>query len=61
MLSRVLSRLALTLLYFVVVTPIGVVRRLLGGNPLVHRPGDKGYWQRRSPASNEADAMRGPS
>ncbi|MEP6990315.1 MAG: hypothetical protein ABJA80_05230 [bacterium] len=56
-----LSRIALALLYFIVVTPIGVVRRLLGGNPMIHRTGDMGYWQRRSPASNEADAMRGPS
>jgi hypothetical protein len=61
MIGRVLGALALAIFYLVVVTPIAVVRRALGGNPLHHRVGDLGYWQRRDPKSNDASAMRDPS
>jgi hypothetical protein len=39
-LSRVTTPVFMAVLYFVVLTPIGVLRRLFGGNPLTarHRP-----------------------
>jgi hypothetical protein len=52
-LARVLGyvngRIILSLLYFLVVTPIGVVVRLCGHDPLERRTGGSGsHWRKRS-------------
>lgn len=43
-LSRVTTPLLLGLIYFLVLTPMGGLRRLLGGNPLRRRDTGGGYW-----------------
>ena len=45
-LSRMAGRAALTLLFFIVVTPLGLVLRMLGKDPLrLRRPsGADSYW-----------------
>jgi len=45
--SRLTTPLAMAVIYLVVLTPIGVVRRALGGNPLVHRATKGSYWNTR--------------
>lgn len=49
LLSRVTTPIFLGIVYFLVITPMGWLLRLLKGNPLVHRPGDTGYWAKREP------------
>jgi hypothetical protein len=47
-LSRVTTPLFMGLVYFVVLTPIGWVVRLVSRNPLVHPAGETGYWVTRA-------------
>jgi hypothetical protein len=42
--SKVTTPVIMGVVYFGVMTPIGLVRRLAGGNPLKHRTGDAGLW-----------------
>lgn len=58
MIWRVTSRLALTLGYFVIVTPVALLRRLFAGDPLRHEVGDMGYWLVHRPADGSAEEMR---
>jgi hypothetical protein len=61
MIGRILSRLALIVVYYVIVTPLAILRRMAGGDPMRHKVGDMGYWQRREPATNTAREMERPS
>jgi len=46
------------LIYFILFTPFGVVRRLLGKNALVRPPGSS-FWVERSPdAGRRSDLQR---
>ena len=46
-LSKVTTPIVMGAIYFAVVTPTGIARRLFGGDPLAHRPTDAGFWKRR--------------
>ena len=52
MLSKVTTPIFMSIVYFGILTPIGLLRRL-GGNPLKHRAGPEGFWldRRQSPRS----------
>ena len=43
--------IVLGIVYFMVLTPIGVVRRAAGGNPLAHKLFGDGYWIARPPVA----------
>jgi len=43
----IMSRVLLTIVFFVAVTPIGLIMRLVGKNPLVVRAEGDSYWIRR--------------
>ncbi len=58
MIARVATAIVLTLVYFLVLTPVAIVRRIFGGNPLRHPLTKGGYWVRRSPAESERANMR---
>jgi len=59
LLNRVVSPVMLTLLYIVVVTPMGVLRRTLGRSPLSRDPDAASYWVKRDrPADDSGDARR---
>jgi hypothetical protein len=45
-LAPIMTPVFMAVMYFVVLTPIAIIRRLLGGNPLVARGAD-GYWVER--------------
>ena len=45
--SRVTTPIFMGIVYFVILTPVGVVRRLAGANSLVHRPDNGSHWIRR--------------
>lgn len=55
--SRVTTPIFMGIVYFLVLTPVGVVRRIAGANPLVHRPADGSYWIRR-PERDKEQARR---
>jgi Saxitoxin biosynthesis operon protein SxtJ len=45
--SRVTTPIFMGLVYFLVITPIGLVRRTIGGNPLRAHRGESGWVDRR--------------
>ena len=46
--SKVTTPIFMGIIYYLVLTPIGVIRRSLGHNGLVNRPGAMGLWGDRS-------------
>lgn len=48
LLSRITTPLVLGVIYFGVITPIGLLRRMLGRNPLVHRASEGSYFVARA-------------
>jgi len=44
LISRVTTPVFMGVLYFLVIMPVGVVRRRFGKNPLVHAPASDSYW-----------------
>jgi len=55
-LSRVTTPIFMGIVYFVVLTPMALVRRAVGGNPMQHKVESDSYWSKRSRV--EADAAR---
>ncbi len=56
--SRVTTPVFMSIVYFVVLTPIGLVRRLVAGNPLVHKPVANSYWVGRKKLEKAAARSR---
>lgn len=54
-LSKVTTPIFMTVLFFVVITPVALVMRVFGHRPLTHRVRDGSYWIPRAP-----DARRSP-
>src|SRR5689334_10589051 len=54
--SRVTTPIILGILYFVILTPIGLVRRLAGKNAMRVRRAES-YWVARDPAAGTAEEM----
>jgi hypothetical protein len=48
LISKVTTPIFMGIIYFVVLTPIGLLRRAMGKNALIHRPGAHGLWADRS-------------
>ena len=57
LLSRVTTPIFMGVVYFVVITPIGLVMRLTGGNPLVHPAQGTGFWFARGPEKPDPSRM----
>lgn len=55
----VMTRVLLTVVFLAVVTPIGIVRRLLGHDPMHRRPDPKAgtYWIRRTGAESTPESL----
>jgi hypothetical protein len=52
-LARITSPLFLGVVYFVVFTPAGWIRRVFGGNPIAHHAVENSYWKIRPPRGAE--------
>lgn len=50
MLSKVTTPIFMGIVYFLVVTPIGVIMRLFGKNPVATKPQVESYWVPKSAA-----------
>lgn len=46
--SRVTTPVVLGLIYFIVITPVGVIRRLAGGSPVKREAEEASYWISRT-------------
>jgi hypothetical protein len=44
LLSRVTTPVVIAVMYYLVITPLGLLRRTFGGNPLVARASANGFW-----------------
>ena len=55
--SRVTTPIFMGIVYFVILTPVGIVRRIAGANSLVHQAANGSYWIRR-PESDVEKARR---
>jgi hypothetical protein len=47
LISRVTTPVVMAVMYYVVLTPVGILRRLVSRNPLVHAHADAGFWKIR--------------
>ncbi len=56
--SKVTTPVVMGLLYFLVFTPVGLVRRALGKNSLVHANSNGGYWAPRPEGQRRSDLDR---
>lgn len=56
--SKVTTPIVMGVMYLVVMTPVGYVRRTLGGNPLVHQPTASSYWHSRPEGRRAGDLTR---
>ena len=45
--SKVTTPIVMGVMYLLVLTPVGWLRRTFGGNPLVHQAQAESYWQKR--------------
>ena len=57
LLSTITTPIVMALMYFVVFTPIGVLRRAFGANALVRPPGDS-YWVARPEDKRRSNLTR---
>ena len=59
LLGRIVSPIALGLLFYLAVTPIGLIMRLTGKDPLLLKrdAGAASYWRRREPPGPRPDSM----
>lgn len=56
--SRVTTPIVMAVLYFVVLTPVGFLRRGLARNPLSHTATANGYWRSRAAGSRASSLER---
>jgi hypothetical protein len=57
LISRITTPLVLGVVYFAVITPTALARRLIGGNPLTHGRGKASYWVSRAESQRARDDM----
>jgi hypothetical protein len=56
--SRVTTPLVMGLMYLVVMTPVGVLRRAIGGNPLVHAEQASSFWRPRPAGARRSVSLK---
>jgi len=56
-LSKITTPLFMSLVYFLLITPIALVLRLAGRNPLAHKPQGGSYWM-SPPSGGRSDLTR---
>jgi hypothetical protein len=58
LISRVTTPIVMTVLFLLVLLPVGLLRRTFGGNPLVHAPKESSYWRRRPEGQRASQLTR---
>ena len=55
LISRVTNPIILSLIYFLVITPVGLLLRAVKGNPLRRRSSEEGFWVQRSTPNSDLE------
>ena len=55
--SKVTTPIVMGIMYLVVLTPIGIIRRTLGGNPLEHAATGGSNWQARPEGKRRSSSL----
>jgi hypothetical protein len=55
--SKVTTPIVMGIMYLLVLTPIGLIRRNLGGNPLAHGLEHGGYWKSRPAGKRQSASL----
>lgn len=58
LISKVTTPIVMGVMYLLVLTPVGLLRRTLGGNPMVHTPDGGSYWKSRPAGSRTGNLTR---
>ncbi len=58
LISKVTTPIVMGVMYLLVLTPVGLVRRALGGNPMVHEPQSGSYWKSRPEGKRAGNLTR---
>lgn len=58
LISKVTTPIVMGLMYLLVLTPVGVLRRLLGGNPMLHEENHQSYWKTRPEGRRTSNLKR---
>ena len=56
--SKVTTPVVMGAMYLLVLTPVGLLRRAFGGNPIVHLPHGGGYWKTRPEGRRASNLVR---
>ena len=56
--SRVTTPIVMSIAWILVITPVGLLRRTFGGNPLRHTLRGGSFWKERPPGSRRSDLTR---
>jgi hypothetical protein len=55
--SRVTTPIVMAVMYFVVLTPVGLLRRRFASNPVQHQEGPAGFWKQRPVGSRRSGSL----
>ncbi|MCC7123553.1 MAG: hypothetical protein IT178_01800 [Acidobacteria bacterium] len=58
LISKVTTPIVMGVMYLLVMTPVGLLRRTLGGNPMVHHAENASYWKARPEGKRAGNLMR---
>ncbi len=56
--SKVTTPIVMSVMYFVVLMPVGLLRRAFGGNPMSHEPQGSSYWKSRPEGKRAGNLTR---
>ena len=56
--SRVTTPIVMGVIYLLVLTPVGLLRRTFGGNPMAHAVQKSGYWHSRPAGRRRSNSMQ---
>lgn len=55
--SLVTTPVVMAVMYFALLTPVGLMRRWFGHNPIEHRPSAGSYWKTRPAGKRQSSSM----
>ena len=55
--SKVTTPIVMSVMYLLVLTPVGLLRRSLGGNPLVHAEVQHSFWRARPDNARRSSSL----
>lgn len=58
LISKVTTPIVMGAMYLLVLTPVGIARRVLSGNPLVHTEHNASYWKARPDGKRAGNLSR---